>query len=103
VGHDRGGVLLPLPHGEPGPARGLARVRDPDGGKELAWSDKGLTPDSRIISPAGNASEKPEGIGTYLVGTSKGDSIADKGQTLQSVAIYDMNTTDPAYTAFVPR
>jgi hypothetical protein len=65
-----------------------------------SWSDKGLSPDSRIISPSGNASEKPEGIGTYLVGTSKGEAIVDQGQALQSLTIYDMNTTDPAYNPF---
>ena len=72
-------------------------------GKELTWSDKGLIPDSRLISPAGNASEKPEGIGMYLVGLSKGDPIEDKGQPLQSITIYDMNTTDPAYNSFAPQ
>lgn len=72
-------------------------------GKELTWSDKGLSPDSRIIYPAGNAGEKPEGTGMYLVGLSKGEPIMDKGQALQSITIYDMNTTDPAYTSFAPQ
>lgn len=72
-------------------------------GKELTWSDKGLSPDSRVIHPAGNPAEKPEGIGMYLVGLSKGDAIVDKGQGLQSITIYDMNTTDPTYNAFAPK
>jgi hypothetical protein len=72
-------------------------------GKTLTWSDKGLMPDSRVICPAGNPSEKPEGIGAYLVGLSKGESIVDKGQVLQPVMIYDMNTTDPAYNSFAPQ
>jgi hypothetical protein len=68
-------------------------------GKETKWSDKGLTPDSRVINPAGNAFEKPEGIGRYVVGTSKGEAIIDAGQPLTSITIYDMNTTDPAYNS----
>ncbi len=71
-------------------------------GKETEWSDKGLTPDSRIISPAGNAEEKPEGIGIYVVGTSQGEQIVDQGQKLASTFIYDINTTDTAYQSFTP-
>jgi len=71
-------------------------------GKKLSWSDKGLNPDSRIIYPAGNPSEPPEGYGAYLVGTSKGGAIVDEGQKLDPILIYDMNTTDPAYRRFKP-
>jgi hypothetical protein len=70
--------------------------------EDSSWSDKGLSPDSRIIRPAGTASQKPEGQGRYLVGTSKGEAIVDQGQELQTVFIYDMNTTDPAYRQFKP-
>jgi hypothetical protein len=70
--------------------------------EESSWSDKGLSPDSRIIRPAGTASQKPEGTGRYLVGTSKGEAIVDQGQELQTALIYDLNTTDPANRAFKP-
>lgn len=69
-------------------------------GRALTWSDKGLSPDSRVINPAGNATEKPEGLGAYLVGRSAGEPIVDQGQVLQLVTVYDMNTTDPAYVPF---
>ena len=72
-------------------------------GKELSWSDKGLNPDSRIIWPAGNPSERPEGYGAYLVGTSNGGAVLDQGQKLGSIPIYDMNTTDPGYNRFMPQ
>lgn len=71
-------------------------------GKELERTDTIAAPDSRIISPAGNAAEKPEGIGMYLVGTSAGEAIVDEGQKLASTFIYDINTTDPAYNSFTP-
>jgi len=71
-------------------------------GTVLSWSDKGLTPDSGLIEPAGNAAEKPEGNGRYLVGVGKGEAIIDAGQPLSPVTVYDMNTTDPAYQSFTP-
>jgi len=70
--------------------------------QELTWSDTGLSPDSRIIYPAGTAERKPEGHGRYLVGKSRGDAIVDAGQQLLPVTMYDMNTTDSAYTQFKP-
>ncbi|MHB9132896.1 MAG: H-type lectin domain-containing protein [Armatimonadota bacterium] len=72
-------------------------------GKEPKWSDKGLNPDSRIIKPAGTIAEKPEGIGRYLLGTSKGEAILDAGQMLTGITIYDMNTTDPAFNSYKPK
>lgn len=71
-------------------------------GRELSWSDKGLVPDSRIIHPAGNAAEKPEGSGAYLVGRSAGEPIVDQGQSLAPVTVYDLNTTDPANVPYAP-
>ncbi|MHB9132635.1 MAG: hypothetical protein ACYDBB_16320 [Armatimonadota bacterium] len=72
------------------------------GGKELTRSDKGLIPAARIVSPAGNLNEKPEGTGFYRVGTSNGAPILDQGQPLASLLIYDLNTTDPAFNQFIP-
>ncbi len=72
------------------------------GGKETKWTDKGIPPEARIINPAGNAEEKPQGEGAYLVGTSKGEPIVDQGQKLTSLLIYDMNTSDSAYRPFEP-
>jgi hypothetical protein len=69
---------------------------------EPTWSDKGLVVASRIINPAGSGLQKPEGNGRYLVGTSKGEPVTDRGQELQVVTAYDMNTTDPAFRAFKP-
>ena len=69
---------------------------------EMAWTDKAPDPDSRIIYPAGTGAQRPEGHGRYLVGRSNGAAIVDKGQELQSVAIYDLNTTDAANRQFKP-
>ncbi|HOF89102.1 MAG TPA: hypothetical protein PLZ36_13515, partial [Armatimonadota bacterium] len=72
------------------------------GGKETTWSDKGLAPVMIAVNPAGNPAEKPEGQGLYLLGTSDGKAITDSGQALTFTKIYDMNTTDPAFTPYRP-
>jgi hypothetical protein len=72
------------------------------GGKDTKWSDKNASPEARVISPAGNPAEKPQGEGAYLVGTSDGAPIVDQGQKLTSLLTYDMNTTDPAYRPYEP-
>ena len=71
-------------------------------GKETKWSDKGLTPDSLIVNPAGNPDEKPQGEGAYLVGASKGEALVDQGQPLTFIYMYDLNTTDSANQPFTP-
>jgi hypothetical protein len=74
--------------------------------REMSWTDKGILAGSRLVDPTGNASQKPEGKGRYLVGISKGEAIVDKGQELQTITAYDMNTSDasssPRHTRLVP-
>jgi hypothetical protein len=70
--------------------------------KECKFVDKAEVLDFRIVEPDSDPSSKPEGIGNYLVGMTKGDPVIDQGQELKSILIYNFNTTDPVNRPFAP-
>ncbi len=58
------------------------------------WTDALDVPSSIVVDPAGTPLIPPEGQGRYLVGASPNPVIADEGQKLSDVLLYNLNTTD---------
>lgn len=61
----------------------------------VEWADGLEVPSSIVVDPAGTPEIAPEGQGKYLVGLSPTPVIADEGQKLADVLLYNLNTTDP--------